>query len=246
MEATNTHKITVQHENNRMQYRLHAWCSVDQLSHHQRWRKRINSVEGTFVFSHASCIFLISPHSLSLITFWLNTNPRTNMPSKGALISFSVAILAIIITCTTTNIPTSVFKACYYMIHPYQAILDSCEGPGEFEYGEYAVKLIPGHSLTDHSAAIGTDIEVYIVGFNPHNNFFDMRSILYYTKDVSEELFSAIRADRGVYLIGCSKIQRDFGLDPDTESFLKKMQEMRQSRHHAAESNDEGESVDGR
>ncbi|KAF2420160.1 hypothetical protein EJ08DRAFT_702636 [Tothia fuscella] len=144
------------------------------------------------------------------------------MPSESTLISVSFAILAIIITVITTNLPARVLKISSR--YPYQAILDDCGEPGEFSeiiQGEYAVKLKPKHSLSDHSAAIGTDIEGYISYYKPQNTFFDMNSIFYVANNVNQELFNAIRADRGVYLISCSKAQSgDFGLDPERERFL--------------------------
>jgi hypothetical protein len=167
------------------------------------------------------------------------------MASKATLISLLVAIFAIITTFIATDLPARIFKEGYYILsasfgYPYQAILDGCEGPGEFEYGVYAVKLKPGHSISAHSAAIGTDIEAYFIGFRPHNTFFDMESIFYYTKDVNEELFKAIIADRGVYLVACSKLQTDFDLDPYTDTIL----EGRQPFPDRAKENDEGEAMD--
>jgi hypothetical protein len=77
------------------------------------------------------------------------------------------------------------------------------------------VKLQPGHSLVDHSAAIGTDIE-------PHLNWVwdDMKilgsvSIVYGAKDIDETLLASIRADRGVYRVFCDQLSNlDYGLEP--------------------------------
>ncbi|KAF2420031.1 hypothetical protein EJ08DRAFT_653952 [Tothia fuscella] len=134
------------------------------------------------------------------------------MVSRSILISLPITVIAIILAKATKDLSRCMFKIGYHKItayfdHPYQAYLDNCDGPAELIHGEYMVKLKPGHSLRSHSKAIGTDIEKHITSHRDHNTFFDMESIFYDAQGIGTELLMRIRADPGVYLIGCNTVE---------------------------------------
>jgi hypothetical protein len=141
---------------------------------------------------------------------------RPTMLSKILLLTISVASLAILLTINTRTLPSQISRSLYSVIGTYliyQAPLDDCTGPLVPE--EYLVKLRPGHSLVDHSAAMGTDIKPYLDLVYDDLEVFGSAFIFYGAKDVDEKLLASIRADRGVNRVFCNQLSLpDFGLDP--------------------------------
>jgi hypothetical protein len=81
--------------------------------------------------------------------------------------------------------------------------------PGKVENevpGHFRVHLHPGHTLEQHSALIGFDIEKYKYG--QLNAVYPDR-IVYYAKEINTQKLAAVRADSGVeYLSPDYKINR--------------------------------------
>jgi hypothetical protein len=133
---------------------------------------------------------------------------------KILLLATSVAFLAILATNTTTTLPLRILNVFYSTLSfsPYQAPLDDCIGT--LVPGGYMVKLQPGHSLKDHSAAIGTEIKPHLESMREDNKFYGLVSIFYVARDIDEELLASIRADRGVYRVACDQMSLpDFGIE---------------------------------
>jgi hypothetical protein len=141
------------------------------------------------------------------------------MLSKITIITFSVALIAIIIATTvttTTTFPTSrILEEAFYTIYPYQARFQDCDLPGKYVPGEYQLMLRPGRSLDDLSAAIGTDIEQYAHQPSIHTTDFEFEegSLFFWVTGISDELLSAIRSYYGVYYIACNKVEEKAGWD---------------------------------
>jgi hypothetical protein len=73
----------------------------------------------------------------------------------------------------------------------------------DFVPGSFLVKLCPGHSLHQHSTAIGTDIEPYIRSILKK---VVEDGILYVGVGIGNNLLDAILGDEGVLLVECNAI----------------------------------------
>jgi hypothetical protein len=70
-----------------------------------------------------------------------------------------------------------------------------------FKHGEFLVYLYPGHSLADHSAAVGTDMATYM---RADADTISKEYIVYTCKGVGEYILARIRADPGVEAVDCN------------------------------------------
>ena len=76
-----------------------------------------------------------------------------------------------------------------------KALLNKIESPGSAWPGGYIVYLHPGHTLAQHSAAIGRDIQPFV--FTVLRLIHKTRTV-YIGKNIDEELLDLIRMDKGV------------------------------------------------
>jgi hypothetical protein len=80
---------------------------------------------------------------------------------------------------------------------PYQAPLHEPKDPEDRIEEEFAIALIPGHSMEDHSKAVGTNMSTYV-----HYHYtFDPERLWFYAKGIDDALLERIRGDEGVEFI---------------------------------------------
>jgi hypothetical protein len=112
-----------------------------------------------------------------------------------------IAVLALTLSIKSYQIQSNPKKATY------QAPLRRCEDPDFRVLDSYHIYLHPGHSLQQHSEAIGTNIEPYIgVMF-----VWYREKIAFSVVGVDDDLLARIRTDPGVdFLEEGSYVKREY------------------------------------